>query len=211
MSSLGITGALEYSNVPAADETKRYAHTEAVRAPVNDGLRNTGTMTTPGSDVASPPLKLPKLSPVETSSAAVAVSPQQHKPTKRTVPRGSARDTAAVVGDITDQVTAARMPSRRSSLPLPLPRRVGGDHLAQGSQGGSLAPNGPLQRRRSGDFSLPVRYKVSEAGCTLTCNDHELFHSSACAHEELPRPSKGACYTNFQRDALGRRGGDRGT
>lgn len=125
-------------------------------------------MTTPGSDVANPPLKLPKLSPVEMSSSAVAVSPQQHKPTKLTAPRGSSRDAAAVVGEIVGQVTAARMPLRRSSLLLPQLRRLGADQLAQGSQEVSLAPHGPLQRRRSGNFSLPVRYKVSEAVYTLT-------------------------------------------
>ncbi len=96
---------------------------------------------TAGSGLASPPVRLPKLSPLEKSPS---------KPTKRTSAPPAPRKSSFVVVDGAENVrTAPVNATRRSSLPLPLPRTAG-----------VLGDSRPRLRRRSGDFSLPVKYKV---------------------------------------------------
>lgn len=94
---------------------------------------------TAGSGLSSPPLKLPKLSP--------AVLPPS-KPSKRTSAPddGPGKCGFVVVDGVRDKAPAVKL-ARRSSGPLTRTAGLPG------------APR-PLLRRRSGDFSLPVRYKV---------------------------------------------------
>lgn len=134
-------------------------HPRGVRADKMKGVACTSTQTEPpptartglapprrhrdsmtaGSILVSPPLKLPELSPV---------APSPSKPSKRTsAPTDGPRKCSFVVVDgTTDKATAVKT-SRRSSVPLPRTAVLPG-------------ASRPLLRRRSGDFSLPVRYKV---------------------------------------------------
>lgn len=96
---------------------------------------------TAGSGLAGPPVRLPKLSTKEKPPS---------KPTKRSSARAEPQQSSFVVVDGAENVrTAPVKATRRSSLPLPLPRTAG-----------ALGASRPLVRRRSGDFSLPVKYKV---------------------------------------------------
>ena len=97
---------------------------------------------TAGSGPASLPVRLPKLNPKEKSPS---------KPTKRaSAPPPPRKSSFVVVDGGTENVrTAPVNVTRRSSLPLPAPRTAGVSGAAR-----------PRMRRRSGDFSLPVKYKV---------------------------------------------------
>ncbi|CAM9524752.1 unnamed protein product [Scytosiphon promiscuus] len=107
------------------------------------------------SGLASPALRLPKLSPTaaETAQAAGGVIKVQ-KPSAR--PR---RGTGDVVGGTDEKETAGKLDRRSSSLPLTGAMKTAGDEVVQVMPGTSLVLRGPRLRRRSGDFSLPVRYK----------------------------------------------------
>lgn len=104
--------------------------------------------------LASPPVKLPKLSPTLLPTAPVAevaIPPQK--------PRAIAERGTGVVGGTDEKEPAAKL-AKRSSLPLPRTAATAGDEVVQAMRGTSPMIRGPRLRRRSGDFSLPVRYKV---------------------------------------------------
>lgn len=107
---------------------------------------------TAGPSVPSPSLKLPELITLALSSGVIQQQPEKHTP----APAEVVTRTNAGRGK-RGKVTANVPPTR--SLSLPMPRS--GDELAVGQEP-SLLGRGSLLRRRSGDFSLPVRYKVRD-------------------------------------------------
>lgn len=126
------------------------------------------------SGLTSPPLKLPKLSPV-------AAPPS--KPSKRTsAPASLGKGSGFVVVDGTPDKASPVKLTRRSSVPL---ARTAG------------LPGAPrsLLRRRSGDFSLPVRYKVRRKNVNMhaeECPKRPYAYRWACRlcslHQQSHKP-----------------------
>lgn len=102
----------------------------------------------------SPPLKLPNLRP---AIALMVETKHQLDTTPGQQAEVSTRKTKSPPPGINERVTATILPSR--SLPLPMPRS--GDEAVV-ARDPSPARRGSLLRRKSGDFSLPVRYKVRD-------------------------------------------------
>lgn len=109
----------------------------SVRTPLS------GNMTA-GPVLASPSLQLPELRPKGTSpSTPPTAATQQEEPTSSSALARKCKSSVVVVdGIISEEVRPAVKLARRATLPAPAPVPV------------------LRRRRRSGDFSLPVRYKV---------------------------------------------------
>lgn len=95
---------------------------------------------TAGPDLASPAIQLPKLGPTVTSPSTPPTGAIGQEPTGK---NGKCKSVVVVVdGFIREEVPPAVNLAKRATLPAPAPVPA------------------PCRRRRSGDFSLPVRYKV---------------------------------------------------
>lgn len=129
-----------------------------IRRPTHDCAPRRGDNMTAGPGLASPSVQLPRLGPKGTPPSTSPAAAIQQEPTSSSVP---ARICNSVVGidGISEEVRPAVNLARRKTLPAPAPVPV------------------PRRRRRSGDFSLPVRYKVRSKNreSTVVVQQHYLM------------------------------------